>query len=96
MSTVVFSPKAYQDLIDIHDYIAEQSVQAASHFIDFIEEKCNLLAGSSSMGRRRPEFGAAVRSFPVGEYVIFYVPVSDGVEIVHVLHSKRDIHRIYW
>ncbi len=46
-------------------------------------------------GRRRPEFGAAVRSFPIGDYVIFYDPVDGGVEIVHILHAKRNIHRVY-
>ena len=29
--------------------------------------------------------------FPVREYLIFYRPIDDGVEIVRVLHGKRNI-----
>ncbi|MGY4499466.1 plasmid stabilization system protein ParE [Bradyrhizobium sp. GM24.11] len=34
---------------------------------------------------------ADLRSFPVGNYVIFYVPLSDGVEIIRVMHGRQDI-----
>jgi len=33
-------------------------------------------------------------SFPVGRYVVFYQPQDDGVEVVRVLHSARDIESI--
>ncbi|WP_008538835.1 type II toxin-antitoxin system RelE/ParE family toxin [Bradyrhizobium sp. CCGE-LA001] len=32
-----------------------------------------------------------LRSFPVGNYVIFYIPLPDGVEIVRVMHGRLDI-----
>jgi toxin ParE1/3/4 len=32
-----------------------------------------------------------LRSFPVGSYVIFYIPVSDGVEVVRVMSGRQDI-----
>jgi plasmid stabilization system protein ParE len=35
---------------------------------------------------------AASRSaVPFGRYVIFYVALDDGVEVVRVLHSARDV-----
>ena len=43
-------------------------------------------------GRERRELGASLRSFPVGSYVIFYVPLPDGVEIIRVMHGRQDIH----
>jgi toxin ParE1/3/4 len=43
------------------------------------------------MGRSRPELATGLRSFPVGRYVIFYVPLSKGVEIVRVFHGARDV-----
>ena len=46
------------------------------------------------MGRSRPELARNVRSFPVGKYVIFYVALVDGVEVVRVLHGARDIDSI--
>ena len=43
------------------------------------------------MGRARVELGADLRSFPFGRYVIFYAPIDDGIDVVRVLHSARDI-----
>lgn len=43
------------------------------------------------MGRLRRELAPRVRSLPFGRYVIFYVPLDDGIDVVRVLHSARDI-----
>lgn len=32
-----------------------------------------------------------LRSFPVGSYLVFYVPASDGIEIVRVMSGRQDI-----
>ena len=39
---------------------------------------------------RRP-LAAGLRSFPFGRYVIFYMPVQDGIDVVRMLHSARDV-----
>ena len=44
------------------------------------------------MGRLRDELAVDLRSFPVGRYVIFFRPLSNGVNIVRVLHSARDLN----
>jgi len=46
------------------------------------------------MGRSRPGLATDLRSLPVGRYVIFYVPLPKGVEIVRVLHGARDIESV--
>ncbi|WOH80327.1 type II toxin-antitoxin system RelE/ParE family toxin [Bradyrhizobium sp. BEA-2-5] len=33
----------------------------------------------------------SIRSFPVGNFVLFYEAFRNGVEIVRVLHGARDI-----
>jgi hypothetical protein len=43
----------------------------------------------------RPELAAELRSLPVGKYTIFYLPLSNGVQIVRVLHGARDIDAIF-
>jgi toxin ParE1/3/4 len=43
------------------------------------------------MGRPRPELAPDLRSFPFRRYVIYYVPLPDGVDVVRVLHSTRDV-----
>ena len=47
------------------------------------------------MGRARDELSADLRSFPFGRCVIFYAPVEDGVDVVRVLHSARDIDAVF-
>jgi len=49
-----------------------------------------VLAQQSGFGRRREALVEGLRSFPVGRYVIFYLAVPGGVQIVRVLHGARD------
>jgi toxin ParE1/3/4 len=37
----------------------------------------------------------ALRSLAVGNYLIFYLPVEDGIEVVRVLPGMRDIDAIF-
>jgi toxin ParE1/3/4 len=91
MPSVVVRPRALADLADIWAYIAEDSVKHADRFTSLINRQFRTLARRPLMGRGRPELAAGLRSFPVGRYVIFYVPLLTGVEIVRVLHGARDI-----
>ena len=43
------------------------------------------------MSRAREELAADLRSFAFGRYVVFYAPVDDGIDVVRVLHSVRDV-----
>jgi len=47
------------------------------------------------MGKSRDELAAGLRSFPIGQYIIFYQPVPGGVDIVRVLHGARDLDAIF-
>jgi toxin ParE1/3/4 len=91
MPSVIVRPRALTDLADIWAYIAEDSVKHADRFAALINSQFRTLARQPHMGRSRPELAAGLRSFPVGRYVIFYVPLPKGVEIVRVLHGARDI-----
>ena len=42
-------------------------------------------------GRARPELLDELRSFPSGNYVVFYLPRPDGVEVVRVLSAFLDL-----
>ncbi len=84
-------PLAAADIFDIRDYIAGDSVAAADRWLDQLDESLNLLATQPLMGRARDELAPGVGSFPFGRYVIFYVPLEDGIDVVRVLHGARDI-----
>ena len=91
MAQVVRRPLAAADILEIWDYIAEDSLDEADLWVDRLDEKLGLLATQPLMGRARNELAAGLRSFPFGRYVIFYVPLADGIDVVRVLHSSRDV-----
>ena len=69
---------------------------AALAFIDALENATNHITRSPNAGSLRfayelgiPELRAwGLRRFP---YVIFYVPLGDGIDIWRVLHTRRDV-----
>lgn len=94
MPVIIKRPCARTDLIEIWDYIADDSEARADAFIDTIDRKIRALAEQPNMGRARDELETGLRSFPVGRYVIFYLPIPEGVDIVRVLHGARDLEPI--
>lgn len=83
--------QADRDLDEIWLYIAMDNIAAADTLLDRIGQRCHLAAKQTMMGRARPELAPNLRSFPVGNYVVFYVPQPDGIAVVRVLHSARDV-----
>ncbi len=63
--------------------------------MDHIDEQFRVLATQPSMGRARDELAPDVRSFPFGRYVIFYMPLDDGIDVVRVLHGARDVDAVF-
>lgn len=91
MPRLLRTPQAAFDLLEIWQYIAVDEVTAADRFLDKIEEKCQLVAGAPMLGRARPELGKDLRSLAIGNYVIFYRPIEDGITIIRVLNGSGDI-----
>jgi toxin ParE1/3/4 len=85
------SPQAEIDITAIWDFIAADSIKAADGLIDRIDRAFDMLADTPLAGRSRDELRPNLRSFPVGNYIIFYVPLPDGVEVVRVMNGRQDI-----
>jgi toxin ParE1/3/4 len=79
------------DADSIFDFIAADNPPAAANLIRRFERILDMLTASPDAGRERPDLAPALRSFPVGNYVIFYQPVAEGIEVVRILHGARDI-----
>ena len=94
MPRLLKRPEAESDLDEIWWYIAQDSPHNADRFLDRIQERCLALADFPQMGTSRDELKAGLRSQPVGNYLIFYFPLEDGVDIVRVLHGSRDIESL--
>ena len=81
------SPQAEVDLFAIWDFIAADSARAADALINRID----MLAETPFAGRARGDLVRDLRSFPVGNYIIFYLPRPDGVEVLRFMHGRQDI-----
>lgn len=86
--------RAEADLAALWDYVAQQSEAAADRLVATLVERFPTLALFPGMGRLREELAPMLRSFPVGNYVIYYRPLEEGVEIVRVIHAARDIRSL--
>ena len=53
MPVIVLQPRAKADLSEIWEFIAEDSDDQDDAFIDLIDQKFQLLAQKSGLGRRR-------------------------------------------
>jgi toxin ParE1/3/4 len=95
MPRLLKSPQAEIDLDNIWFYIAQDSPKNADRFLDLIQGKCELIAGFPSLGESCDELVDGLRSFPVGNYLIFYFPLEDGADIVRVMHGSRDVNTIF-
>jgi toxin ParE1/3/4 len=95
MPTIVVRPRALADLAEIWAYIADDSPGQADAFVDLVDSKFQALSRRPGVGRRRPELSSDIRSLTVGRYVVFYLPLSRGIEVVRVLHGSRDIESIF-
>ena len=95
MAQAIFTTQADEDVLLVWNYIARNSTGNADAFFDTLKERCQLLADTPQMGRVRPELGAEVRSWPLGNYLIFYRISDVGVEILRVLHGTRDISTLF-
>ena len=91
MSRCELRPAAEEDLESIADYTAEDNPSRAVTFVQELREKCRVLAEMPKSAPARPELGEDIRSRPAGNYVIYYRPVSGGVEIIRILHGRREI-----
>jgi toxin ParE1/3/4 len=88
------SDGARRDLIEIWSYIAKDSEDAADGVLDRLQEYFFLLARSPMMGRRRDDLRSGYRSVIAQSYVVLYRVVDKDVEIVRVIHGKRDLDAV--
>jgi toxin ParE1/3/4 len=93
-----YTAAARDDLVEIAVYITRESGHPATarSFTQFLRQRCTELAASPlQLGRLRPELGVDIRSFAVGNYVIFFRYVGDILEVINILEGHRDIDAFF-
>jgi toxin ParE1/3/4 len=81
---------ARADLDDVYHFIAKENRSAALRLMETFKEKFRLLSRHPLLGELREELAPDLRSFSVGNYIVFYRAVRGGIAIARVIHGARD------
>ena len=88
---VVWTNPAKLDLKHIHDFIAKDSKRYAKKVANEIISKTVLLEQTPQIGKVVPELGnQAIREIHLYSYRILYEVKNDSVEILAVVHVRRN------
>ena len=63
----------------------------ATKFLADVDKALSNLARFPGMGPARDELLPGLRSYPIGNYVLFYRRAASGVELVRVIHGAREL-----
>ena len=94
MSYHIVAPKAQADLDGIWEAVAEVDQDAADGLVDSLTARLPILARFPHLGRLRTQVAPGIRSFSYRRYLILYRVVDEGVQIVRVVHGRRDVEAI--
>ena len=94
--SIGWSSDAEEDLFQIWAYLTRRASRAvADRIVRDIELNCRRLKKWPQSGRDRGDILPGMRSIPSGLYVIFYVVRTDRIDVIRVLHGRRDVEAIF-
>jgi plasmid stabilization system protein ParE len=98
ISEFAFTSRAKLDLFEIWSCIAKNNEQAANRVESAIFDACSFVLKNPLMGHVRPDLTSRpVRFWTVTRYPnysLVYLPKTSPLEIIAVLHGKRNVRRI--
>ena len=95
MGNYVLVPEARNDLLEILNYIAIDSIDSALRVHDRFVEIFELLSENPKAGHFRDDLTSRpVRFFPVYSYLVVYLAETSPVQIVRVLGGAQDVKTI--
>jgi toxin ParE1/3/4 len=93
---IIWSADAEHDIDGIWDYLAAQaSIQVADEAVRDLFRVCDKLVNHPFLGRPRDELIVGLRSILSHPHVVLYRVSGSNIEIVRVLHQRRDIDAIF-
>ncbi|MBW4552489.1 MAG: type II toxin-antitoxin system RelE/ParE family toxin [Aphanocapsa sp. GSE-SYN-MK-11-07L] len=95
MSRYVINVLASQDLNEIADYFAENSVEAGERFFHDFNRKCQQLVAFPNSGKSYKTIHPGLRGLSFEGYVIFYRLLDDGIEILRVVSGRRNFPSLF-
>jgi toxin ParE1/3/4 len=97
MNRVRFTQAATESLFSIAKFIAaeEQDWDTAISVLNKIESTCYQFAMFPQMGVARFELETDIRCFFVYDYVVIYKAEQEGIVVLDIIHSSRDVQESY-
>jgi toxin ParE1/3/4 len=87
---------AIQDIEEIADYIAQQSgLEQSERFLSKLESKFSKIVNFPLLGRKRDEILTNIRTIPLDNYLILYMPIGKEIEILRVVSGYRDLSTLF-
>jgi antitoxin ParD1/3/4/toxin ParE1/3/4 len=95
-SRYVLAPEAAHDLVQIWRYIKQHSSLALADRIESaIRDRIVFLAQNPAAGHWRKDLtDEAVKFFSVYSYLIVYRPDTRPLQVVSILHGRRDVEQV--
>jgi toxin ParE1/3/4 len=94
MNRVVLSRLAASDLREIENYISKTSTTAARRVVTEIRAAIASLSASPGIGHRHEDLDGMIRVWPVYSYLIMYLPASNPLQVLRIIHGARDLREI--
>lgn len=89
---IVWTEQAFERLREISDYIAFDSPEVASKFIDTLIQRGESLSNFPKSGRVVPEIDAEdIREIIEGNYRLVYRLKKNAIEILTIFESRREL-----
>ena len=98
MSIYALTPLAKADIFDIWSYIADDNEETANRVEQAIYDACAFVAEAPMRGHSRPDLTSrplrlwTLSRYP--NYTVVYRPEMSPLQVVAVMHGKRNIRRI--
>ena len=87
----VLSPRAEIDLDEIWDYTAERwGLEQAETYTRAIWERIKAISRRPAMGQDASDIRANYYKVPCGSHFLFYRLITEGVDVVRILHERMD------
>lgn len=81
--------QAREDVLDIWNYIAADSIEAADALVRRLDEVIRLLCEHPRLGTPQDKYRHGLRCMSVGNYLIFYDEIPGVLRVLRVLHGAR-------
>ncbi len=95
MKAVFWTNSANQDLVEIVDYLAEESLEAAEAFVNRVDQELTHLREFPQIGRVVPELErnnvTRFRELVLSPWRVVYREEKEQIFIVTVLDARRNI-----